>query len=104
MTLHLVQILLPLQTVGGQPIPDEEMAAVRRTLTEKFGGVTAYSRAPARGAWKNPGGDIERDDVVMVEVVVRDLDRDWWSGYRRQLERAFQQNEIHARALAIEEL
>ena len=104
MSAYLVQMLLPLQTADGQHIPDEAMVAVRRTLTEKFGGVTAYSRSPARGAWKNPAGDVERDDVIMVEVVVSDLDRRWWATYRHQLERALGQNEIHVRAAAVEEL
>jgi hypothetical protein len=41
---------------------------------------------------------------VMVEVVVADLDRGWWSAYRVRLEQAFRQESILLRAIAIEKL
>ena len=102
MSSHLVQILLPIYNRSGRPIQPEKFGAVRRTLTERFGGVTAYTRAPATGAWKTPDGAVERDDMIMVEVVVDAIDRDWWSAYRRTMEREFDQESIHARALALE--
>jgi len=45
---------------------------------------------------------IERDRVIMVEVVVEAFDRDWWVAYREQLETRFEQDEVHVRALAME--
>jgi hypothetical protein len=104
MSAYLIQMLLPLRTGNGTRTPDEAIAGVRQTLTERFGGVTAYTRSPADGAWKNAGGDVERDDVIMVEVVASHLDREWWATYLRQLERAFGQDDVHARAVAVEEL
>jgi hypothetical protein len=41
---------------------------------------------------------------VMVEVVVEVFDRDWWAGYREQLEQHFGQEEVHARVLAMEQI
>jgi hypothetical protein len=41
---------------------------------------------------------------VMVEVVVEVFDRDWWAGYREQLEQRFGQEEVHARVLAMEQI
>jgi hypothetical protein len=38
----------------------------------------------------------------MVEVVVDEFDPRWWADYRRDLERRFDQEQIHARALALE--
>ena len=103
MTRHLVQILLPTQTRNRAPVAPEEFARVRVELTEKFGGVTAYTRSPATGRGKREEDDaIERDQVIMVEVVVEDLDRAWWEKYRRQLESRFDQEEINARALAMD--
>lgn len=102
MSRHLVQILLPIHHQDGSAVPIDEFARVRVELTEKFGGVTAYSRSPATGLWKRAEDDIERDQVIMVEVVVDAFDRGWWKAYREQLEQRFAQEEIHARALSLE--
>jgi hypothetical protein len=102
MTQHLVQILLPTHTRTGAAIASEQFARVRIELTEQFGGVTAYTRSPATGLWKNDDESIERDQVIMLEVVVEVLDRAWWASYREQLETRFDQEKIHARALALE--
>jgi hypothetical protein len=45
------------------------LAQTRRELADRFTGVTAYVRSPAKGLWTAPDGQIEQDDVVMVEVV-----------------------------------
>jgi hypothetical protein len=102
--MHLVQLLLPLRDNDGNPFPREMLDDVRHQLTERFGGVTAHLRAPAAGAWKNDEGDVDRDDVVIVEVVADELDRAWWAGYREQLESRFRQDEILIRATAVERL
>lgn len=102
MTPHLVQILLPIHQRDGAAVPVEWFSQVRAELTERFGGVTAYTRSPATGTWKNTDDDIERDQVIMIEVVVEAFDRDWWAQYRELLEQRFGQEEVHARATAIE--
>jgi hypothetical protein len=99
--VHLVQLLLPVFDNQGQRIENTHFAALRRELTDRFGGVTLYTRSPATGIWKKPDGDAERDEVVMAEVVVETLDADWWHGYRRQLEKAFRQDSVLIRAMAI---
>jgi hypothetical protein len=105
MTRHLIQILLPTHTRDGAAIVTEQFARVRVELTERFGGVTAYTRSPATGLWKREEDDaIERDQVIMVEVVVEAFDRDWWAGYRERLEARFGQEEVHARAIAMEQI
>jgi hypothetical protein len=104
MTQHLVQVLLPTHRRGGTPVASEEFARVRLELTERFGGVTAYSRTPASGLWKRDDEEIERDQVIMIEVVVDVFDREWWARYREQLETRFGQDEVLARALAMERI
>jgi hypothetical protein len=104
MTQHLVQILLPLRMRDGTDVPAEMFARVRVELTERFGGVTAYSRSPATGLWKPTETEIERDLVIMVEVVVDIFDGEWWAQYREQLEQRFGQEEVHARAIAIQQI
>jgi hypothetical protein len=103
-TAYLIQILLPLHFCDGSNVPADLFSQVRAELTEAFGGVTAYTRSPATGLWKRTEDDVERDQVIMIEVVSEGLDRDWWTRYREALEQRFGQEEIHARALAIERI
>lgn len=102
--MHLIQILLPIRTRDGEPIAEEAFARTRSELTQKFGGLTAYHRAPARGLWKREEGGVERDDVIIVEVMTQDLERRWWADYRVILEGRFGQDEIVIRAMWAERL
>jgi hypothetical protein len=102
--VHLVQVLLPVVDNDGRQFGDEMFADVRRELTSRFGGVTAYVRSPATGLWCRDDGAIDRDEMVMIEVMVDHLDATWWAEYRGQLERRFRQETIVARAIAITSL
>ena len=97
--MNLIQILLPIAGQEKEPLPRAELDRVRRELTDRFGGVTAYTRAPAAGLWKDGEGDVDRDDVVIVEVMVRHLEREWWRLYKEELERRFRQEEILIRCI-----
>jgi hypothetical protein len=101
--MHLIEILLPLYDNGGRPFPASDFDRVRDELVAKFGGVTAFRRSPAEGVW-HEDGQVSRDRVVVYEVMDEALDRGWWRGYRRDLERRFRQEEIIARATAFERL
>jgi len=102
--MFLVQLLLPTRDNDQQPIGEPLFARVRTTLADRFGGVTAYQRSPATGLWKRPDGGVDGDDVVMVEVEVEAIDRQWWGEFRRQLESDFKQETILARAIRLEAL
>ena len=102
--MYLVQILLPLYDNAGRALPRELHDGVFRALAERFGGVTAFTRAPAEGAWMESGARVSRDEVVVFEVMVERLERDWWAVYRRQLEADFKQEKILIRAMGVEEL
>jgi hypothetical protein len=43
--MYLLQLFLPLYDEQGLTFPDQHFYAVRDQLTEKFGGITTYSRA-----------------------------------------------------------
>ncbi len=88
---------------AGVPLPRELYARVREELTGKYGGLTAFSRAPAEGLWQE-GSGTKRDDIVVLEVMADQLDRVWWQGYRRDLERAFRQEAIVVRAQELDVL
>ena len=98
---HLITLLLPLYDNSGAPIAPALHGAVRRELAERFGGLTAFTRAPAEGVWRDEGRT-HRDEVVVLEVMAETLDRDWWSDYRRELEARFQQEAVVVRAQAFE--
>ena len=92
--MHLVQLLLPLHDNEGRDFPPAHFSQIRAELTERFGGVTAFIRAPAIGLWKETAEEVNGDEVVMFEVLADELDRSWWSGYREQLQKKFRQDEI----------
>jgi hypothetical protein len=104
---HLVELLLPLRDNAGTPYPRAFFDRLRDELIARFGGVTAHLRAPAQGAWRAEPGDpdsVDQDDVVIVEVMVDALDRDWWRQRREALEREWRQQEIVVRVHPIERL
>jgi hypothetical protein len=102
--MHLVQILLPVYDNAGRAFGRDAFARVREELTDRFGGVTAHLRSPAEGAWRDPGGEVDRDDVVFLEVMAEALDRAWWAEYRAGLEARFRQDEVVVRAMEMERL
>ena len=99
--MHLVQLLLPLTDNQDAPFPPALYAQVRAALTERFGGLTAYVRAPAQGEWQDEGERV-RDDVVIYEVMVDHLDRAWWAEYREAVRTQFRQDALIVRALPFE--
>jgi hypothetical protein len=102
--MHLVQLLLPLKDHDGKPFPRSQYRLIREALTDRFGGLTAYTRAPAEGLWDVGDDEVAFDDIVVYEVMVADLDREWWRQYRAELEEAFDQEELVVRAQEIERL
>ena len=101
--MFLVEILLPLYDNEGRRFGAEEFERVSEGLARRFGGVTAFRRAPGEGVWHEGGGE-SRDRVVVFEVMCEGLDRAWWREYRGELERRFRQEKIVARATEFEEL
>jgi len=97
----LIQLLLPTIAAAGTDAMTP-LTETRRELADKFSGVTAYVRSPAKGLWTAPDGHTEADDVVMVEVVTDSFDRRWWRAYAATLAQRFHQNTIHVRALPVE--
>ena len=70
---------------------------------QKFGGLTAYARSPAEGLWKDSEGPVQ-DVIVVYEVMVDQLDTEWWARYRAALEKRFLQEEVVIRALPMKRL
>jgi hypothetical protein len=102
--LHLIEFFLPTFDNDAKPFAKSQFDRVRRELTERFGGVTAFTRSPATGLWADETGDVRSDELVSFEVMAETLDRDWWHRYRKQLERCFDQEEILMRVSTFERL
>ena len=102
--MHRIELLLPLYDNEGRAFAGADFARVREELTEKFGGVTAYTSAPAEGVWKDEGGGVARDRVVAFEVLAPSLERGWWAEYRAALAARFRQDELMITATAVERL
>jgi arylsulfatase A-like enzyme len=98
--MQLVQILLPLYDNAGHLFGEELFGKVRHELTERFGGLTAFTSAPAQGLWQDEG-ETKHDEIVVFEVMVEELDAAWWRDYRKMLEREFRQDTIVIRAQAV---
>jgi hypothetical protein len=98
--MHLVEILLPLNDNEGRPFHSDKFSAVRERLTDRFGGLTAFTRSPAQGTTRE-GDKTVRDEIIVFEVLTETLEKSWWISYRRQLETDFQQDRIILRASAV---
>jgi hypothetical protein len=95
--VHLVEIFLPLETRSGAPVDHEAIDDIIAGLADRFGGATAFTRAPADGLWKERA-NIKHDRIIIVEVMVKDLDDNWWQQYRVSLEKVMDQDELLVRA------
>ena len=95
---HLVEVLLPVTEHSVSRIN-----LVRDELRAKFGGLTIYINSPADGLWEEDG-EVERDRIVVAEVMTDELERRWWATYRKRLEARFEQEEIVIRCSVIERL
>lgn len=95
--MHLVQLLLPLYDNTGIQFEQKLYTDVRNELVDRFGGITAYTRAPVHGLWQE-SEQIVRDDLIIYEIMVEKLEEEWWRGYREILENRFQQQSLVVRA------
>lgn len=98
--MHLIQILLPLYDKQQRRIRRSVFDQTAAAFAAEFGGVTAYTRSPAKGLWRKGQSKFMRDDIVVYEVMCRVLDKAAWRWRRKTLERSFGQDEIVIRALA----
>jgi hypothetical protein len=96
---HLVQLLLPLYDNEGNRISAKAFAQVRDELVQRFGGMTAHTRAPASGLWQpDDAAQTVHDELVIFEVMVDGIDTGWWTRYRTELEKRFRQQSLVVRA------
>src|SRR4051794_16062521 len=95
---QLIQMLLPIGSPNGNKDRFDDLA---KELTDRFGGVTSFVRAPAEGRW-NSGTTTERDDIAVVEVMTEVVDPAYWSELKRRLQEALAQEEVIIRLQPLE--
>ena len=95
--MHLIEILLPLTRGDGTAVSSRDLEDIVEHLVERFGGATAFLRSPAKGVWKGKD-DVTEDRIVVIEVMVDNIDTDWWGSYRSSLAADLIQQEILIRA------
>jgi len=96
--MKLVQIYLPRCDNTGRRFPASSFERERQRLLDRFGGMTAYTQAPAVGLWKD-GPKAKRDELIIFEVLIRRVDRKWWTDYRYKLQKRFRQKQLLVRVL-----
>jgi hypothetical protein len=102
--MHLIQLLLPIYDNRGNRFPPSHHKAVKDELARRFGGLTAYTQAPAEGLWSDDRGVQTRDDIIVYEVMTDIVDPQWWRAFRERLELQFEQREVLVRALSVTKL
>lgn len=101
--MYLVQLLLPTHNNKSELFSESLFVGVRETLTNRFGGLTEYGRAPANGLW-DKGEAVVQDNIVVFEIMVEELDRKWWTEFKGTLEKEMEQEKIVVRALEVKHL
>jgi hypothetical protein len=89
--MFLIQMLLPTHDPAAEGVAAGKLRQTRTEIVSHFGGVTAYVRSPAAGAWTSPEGNVEEDDVIMIEILADTFDREWWRHYVETLKQRFSQ-------------
>jgi hypothetical protein len=100
---YCVEVFVPMKSGDGQPLSRKDLEQLKSMLADRFGGVTAYTRAPAEGLWEQ-GGSVDRDDIVVLEVMVDGLDTPAWAKIQQELQSSLKQDEIIVRARKMERL
>ncbi len=101
-TKKLFQILLPLYDNEGVLFPEHLYKAIRLELTERFGGLTAYSRSPATGLWKDGDDELTVDKIIIYEVIAGKFDKKFWKSFKEILKAQFKQEDIIIMCVEVE--
>jgi hypothetical protein len=102
--MHIVEVFVPVADDRGVRFPAEVFDSLQKLMTETFGGVTIFTRAPAKGLWKDEDNNVEHDLLVIFEVMAETIDREWWAGLKDRLEKTLRQKEILIRVHSVERL
>ncbi|QDW26287.1 inorganic diphosphatase [Pedobacter sp. KBS0701] len=93
----LIQLFLPLTNSRSA---DQKLKALEQKLIKNFGGLSIYAQNPVLGSWREKG-QLEKDKMMVFEVMVPLVDQKFWKKLKTSLEKQFRQKEILIRSLDI---
>lgn len=102
--VYLIQVFLPLYDNNKQEFDGSLYDDLQTRLKDQFGGVTIYRNTPADGLWKDENGKTNFDELIVAEVMITELNKEWWHQFRKRLEDIFKQEEILIRSIVFEKL
>ena len=102
--MRLIQIFLPLYDNNKRRFDKALYDELRTRLKDQFGGVTLYRNTPAEGLWEDEAGKTSFDELIIAEVMIREINEEWWQQFRQRLEQVFDQEEILIRSIVFEKL
>ncbi|HEX8297315.1 MAG TPA: hypothetical protein VF593_13510 [Chthoniobacteraceae bacterium] len=93
------EIYLPTQMNDGSPVDPREIARIKETLVNAFGGYTHLSQR-SEGAWRM-GGVTFRDEVTIVRVLDDGSAKFDMGAFKKSIEAALQQETVLIIARAV---
>lgn len=89
-----IEVFIPLHDQDGIPFPGYLYQHICKQIIKDFGGVTAYTRAPAIGIWEDREHQEVKDDIVIFEIMVSEIDYSYWRQFKKKLVVQFGQKEL----------
>jgi inorganic pyrophosphatase len=99
--IKLIQLFLPVVDRDGRPFPKKFFDQVKKKLAEKFDGLSVYTNSVADGYWKNDTNSIEKDQLLVYEVMANKIDLNYWAKLKASLEKQFKQELVVVRCLSM---
>lgn len=99
--MKCIELFIPLFNKNGKAFAKKKYKWLRVLLTDKFGGLTIYARAPAEGFWQEKAERTVNDKMIIYEVLVPAIDKVFWQELKLNLLKKFAQDEILIRVTDI---
>ncbi|MFD0941497.1 inorganic diphosphatase [Pedobacter boryungensis] len=89
-----IELFIPVYNKKGKPFPKKYYTNLHQKLTDKFGGLTMYSRVPVIGFWKENTANTVKENIIVYEVLATEIDDKFWSKLKKWILKTFAQEEI----------
>ncbi|MFI5452940.1 inorganic diphosphatase [Pedobacter sp. UC225_61] len=89
-----IELFIPVYSKKGKSFPKKYYSSLHQKLTDKFGGLTMYSRVPVTGFWKENSSATLKEDIIVYEVLASEIDEKFWDKLKKWALKTFNQDEI----------
>lgn len=88
------ELYVPLFTESGRKVPAGNLTALKKRLTDRFGGLTYFPQRNV-GLWK-VGGHVFRDRIVILRVLADSTNDSlaFWRGLKKHVEAQWRQETV----------